>query len=57
MGGGAIVVASSIARVTSHGITEGQRKGGVAKRQGQRRIDFRWTGIRTGPSAFIGAEK
>jgi hypothetical protein len=35
----------------------GQRKGGMAKRQGQRRIDFRWTGIRTGPSAFIGAEK
>jgi hypothetical protein len=35
----------------------GTKKRGMARRQGQRRIDFRWTGIRTGPSAFIGAEK
>ena len=41
VGTGAIVAASSIARVTSHGIREGQRKGGMAKRQGRRRIDFK----------------
>jgi hypothetical protein len=32
VGTGAIVAASSIARVTGHGITEGQRKGGIGQK-------------------------
>jgi hypothetical protein len=35
----------------------GAKRGNWPKGKRQRRIDFRWTGIRTGPSAFIGAEK
>jgi len=45
-----VVVASSIARVTSHGITERTRKRG--KGEGRPRIDFEWTGIRMGPTSF-----
>jgi len=35
----------------------GAKRGNWPKGKRQRRIDFRWMGIRTGPSAFIGAEK
>jgi len=47
--GGIVAVASSISRVTSHGIT-GKRQRGKGERQ--RRIDFKWMGIRTGRSRF-----
>ena len=35
----------------------GAKRGNWPKGKRQRRIEFRWMGIRTGPSAFIGAEK
>lgn len=50
-GAGEIVaVASSIDCTRDKSRDNGGRKRGKGERQ--RRIDFRWTGIRTGPSSF-----
>ena len=55
-GAGAIVaVASSIARVTSHGGHRGKSKKGERREAAKDR--FKWMGIRTGPSSFYRCSK